>query len=230
MSRTPCFLSLLRRYALLLVVGGAGFVGVAFCAQRDTLAAPAAPTDGGPLARIKQTNERVSRILKSKTGDTPAARAEMATIVNGLLDYDEVARRSLAQHWETLSAAQRKEFVETLRQLIEKNYEKQLRTHLDYAVAYNGQEVDDAQATVSTTVKVHTKGKSTETNIDYKLRKADTRWLVWDVITDDVSMVRNYRDQFNKIIAKDSFSGLLQKMRKRIADLDQPASDSGAIK
>lgn len=215
-------LTALLGVALLAALLAASLAGVG-----AALAAPPA-ADGSPMARIKQTNDRVSRILKSKSGDTATARTEMQGIVDGLIDYDEVARRALAQHWEPLSAAQRKEFVATLRELIEKNYEKQLRTRLDYAVAYRGEQIDNEQATVATTVKVHTKGKSTETNIDYRLRKDGARWMVWDVITDDVSMVRNYRDQFNKIIAKESFDGLLKKMRKRIADLDHPDADSNA--
>ena len=67
---------------------------------------------------------------------------------------------------------------------------------------------------MATVVKVRTKGKSTDMSVDYKMRKG-ARWQVYDVITDDVSMVRNYRSQFHKIITTESYDALLKKIRKR---------------
>lgn len=180
---------------------------------------------GTPLAQIKATNDRIDKVLKSKkSADDPAARAEMRAIVNGFLDYDELARRSLGIHWEKLQKPQREEFTRTLRELIEKSYEKRLRTDLDYSISYGAETMKGEDATVATTVKVKTKGKSTDASIDYKLRKVGDKWLVFDVITDEVSMVRSYREQFNKIISTEGFDELLKKMRKKIAETDSGTS------
>jgi phospholipid transport system substrate-binding protein len=182
----------------------------------------------GPMAQLKQSNERIDRLLKRKKGaDEPAARTEMKSIVNGFLDYDELAKRSLSQHWEQLSAGQRDQFIKTLRELIEKNYVKQLRSNLDYAVEYKGEEVTGDDAKVGTVVKVRTTGKSTDTDIDYRLHKVGEKWLVYDVVTDEVSMVKNYRSQFHKIITEKSFDELLGKMKKRIAETDAATTPAG---
>jgi phospholipid transport system substrate-binding protein len=212
---------------------GAACAFVALPAPRALAATAAAAT---PTAQVKQTNERLDKLLKSKkSGNESAAKQEMKSIVNGFLDYDELARRSLANHWEEITPAQRKEFVETLRELIEKNYLKQLETNLDYQVVYKGEQATADDATVSTLVKVHTKGKSTDTPIDYKMKKVGERWMVYDIVTDDVSMVKNYRQQFHKIITTDHdhFEGLLRRMRNKI-DSGQgdkaTASDGGTTK
>src|SRR5205814_2984203 len=104
-----------------------------------------------------------------------------------------------------------------LRELIERNYVKQLRTNLDYQVLYNNEEVKENEATVSTTVKVKTQGKATDADIVYRLRRDGDRWVVWDVITDESSMVRNYRSQFAKIISEKSYDELIKKMKSKLA-------------
>jgi phospholipid transport system substrate-binding protein len=175
---------------------------------------------GGPMATLKQINGDVDKLLKSNPADgTPAAqkqKADIKALAGKLLDYSELARQSLSQHWEKLTPPQRNEFVSTLRELIERNYVKQLRTNLDYKVDYNNEEMKGDQATVSTTVKVKTQGKATDADIVYKLRRDGERWVVWDVITDEVSLVRNYRSQFQKIITEKSYDELIKKMKSKL--------------
>ena len=177
---------------------------------------------GTPTAQIVRTNERIDKLLKSRKGaDDPAAKAEIRAIAGGLLDYDELARRALSRHWDELKPAQRVDFARTLRQMIEKNYEKKLKsTDVDYKITYRDETVKGDEAVVPTSVKVKTKGKSTDTSVDYKMKKAEGGWAVYDIVTDEVSMVKTYREQFDKIITQESFDALLKKMRKRIQEIE----------
>ena len=197
-----------------------------FALTASLLVAPAfarAATAPSATTQLKQQNDRIDKLLKQKrAGADGAAKEEMRSIVNGLLDYEELSKRALANHWGEITAAQQAEFVKTLRELIEKNYLKQLQTNLDYEVIYKGETGTADDASVSTLVKIRTKGKSTDTPIDYKMKKVGERWLVYDVITDDVSMVKNYRQQFNKIISNEGFDALLKKMRTKIKEADEP--------
>ncbi len=178
----------------------------------------------GPMATLKQKNGEFERLLKQKVDKGTTAeqkqKDEIKQLASTLLDYDELARRALAQHWEKLSATQQKEFVTTFRELIERNYVKQLRTNLDYQVQYKNEEVDGDGATVSTMVKVRTQGKSTDAEIVYKMKKATDGWRVWDVITDEVSLVRNYKTQFNTIITEQSYDALIKKMKSKLKEGD----------
>jgi phospholipid transport system substrate-binding protein len=181
-----------------------------------------AAAGGGPMATLKLKNGEVDKLLRQKhdTGSPGEKKQkdEIKALAGTLLDYGELSKRSLAAHWEKLSAPQRTEFVATLRELIERNYVKQLRANLDYQVIYKTEQIDGAEATVSTVVKVKTQGKSTDAEIIYKLRKDAEDWRVYDVITDEVSLVRNYRTQFNKIITEKSYDELIKKMKTKLAE------------
>jgi phospholipid transport system substrate-binding protein len=184
------------------------------------VAAPAAA--GGPMATLKSKNSDVDKLLRQKVEKGSPAETkqkdEIKQMAGTLLDYDELAKKSLVGHWDKLTPAQQKEFVSTLRELIERNYVKQLRSNLDYQVQYKTEEIEGEQAVVTTIVKVRTQGKNTDAEIVYKMRKTPDGWRVWDVITDEVSLVRNYRTQFNKIITEQSYEALIKKMKNKLAE------------
>jgi phospholipid transport system substrate-binding protein len=205
------------------------FFGVAFAVLPFTSFALAGGL--GPLATLKLKNGAVDRLLRQRvtTGspEEQKVKDEIKSLAGTLFDYSELARRSLADHWIKLTAAQRTEFVATLRELIERNYVKQLRTNLDYSVSYKNEEVSGEEATVISIVKVKTQGKATDAEIVYKMKRpaeaaAESAWLVYDVITDEVSLVRNYRSQFGKIIAEKSYDELIKKMKSKLHEQTQP--------
>jgi phospholipid transport system substrate-binding protein len=184
----------------------------------------AAGAPGGPMSTLKQKNGEVDRLLRQKVEKgTPAEtkqKDEIKQMAATLLDYDELAKKALAAHWDKLTPAQQKEFVSTLRELIERNYVKQLRSNLDYQVQYKNEEAEGDQATVTTVVKVNSSGKKTDAEIVYKMKKATDGWHVWDVITDEVSLVRNYKTQFNKIITEQSYDALIKKMKSKLKETE----------
>ena len=185
------------------------------------LVAAAAPP-GGPLATLKTKNTEVDKLLRQKVEkDTPQEKKqkdEIKQLAGSLLDYSELARRSMAQHWDTLKPQQRDEFTTTFKQMLENNYVKQIRTNLDYQVQYKEEQIKGEEATVQTVVKVKTKGKSTDAEIVYKLRLAGDKWMVWDIITDESSLLRNYKSQFHRIITEQGYDKLLEKMRNKLKE------------
>lgn len=174
------------------------------------------------MSTLKAKNGEVDKLLRNKVEKgTPAEQKqkdEIKQLAATLLDYDELAKRALAGHWEKLTPAQRKEFVSTLRELIERNYVKQLRSNLDYQVQYKGEQLESDDAIVTTIVKVKSAGKNTDAEIIYKMHKVGAEWRVWDVVTDEVSLVRSYKTQFNKIITEQSYDALLKKMKSKLTE------------
>ena len=173
-----------------------------------------------PMQVLKKSNDEVRQILKQAKGGTPSTeqKERIKRIVNGFLDYEELAKRSLSDQWGKLKPAQRTEFVQVFRDLIERNYVKQLRSNVDYEIEYKNEEVKGADAIVHSTVRAERKGRSAETTIDYKLTEKGGHWAVYDVITDDVSLLRNYRSQFARIIERDGFPSLLAKMKRKLSE------------
>jgi phospholipid transport system substrate-binding protein len=174
----------------------------------------------GPSATLKSKNGEVDKLLHQKaTAGSPEEKKvkdEIKAMAGTLFDYEELAKRSLADHWATLKPAQQTEFVSTLKQLIERSYTRQLKSNMDYKVEYKGEHLDGKEATVTSIVKVKTKGKDTDAEIVYKLKESPSAWLVYDVITDEVSLVRNYRTQFGKIINEKGYDELVRKMKSKL--------------
>ena len=181
----------------------------------------AAAGKAGPGTKaVRGANETIAAALQQKvepgSAEEKALAAKVTESVRGFLDVDELGKRALADHWEKLTDAQRTEYLTLLRGLIEDNYVKGLRANLDYEVVYKGEtEQADKTRLVKTEVKTKRRGRPYTVKVDYVLRQEGKTWKAYDVATDGVGLVENYRAQFNKIIAKDGFDGLIAKMKKK---------------
>ena len=192
-------------------------------AQGAAAKAPAAqaPAKSGPgSAAVKAANDKISTLLKQKPAPGSKEEKDLAgkvtTSVRDFLDIDELGKRAMADQWSKLSAAQQQEFLSTLRALIEDNYVRGLRSNLQYTVDYNGETTDkDGNVVVATTINTKRKNRAFKIQIDYVLKKDGGKLKAWDVKTDGVGLVENYRTQFNKIVDKEGFTGLIARMKKK---------------
>jgi len=182
------------------------------------------PANSNPLAELKKSNDQLDKILRKKypnwSPEAEAQKAEVRKLVGGFLDYPELARRSLAKHWDGLTPAQRREFVNTLRDLVERSYLKQVTGDPNYNIKYTKEEKSGSEAKVEATLNTVSRGKKVAIALEYHLIYKD-HWLVYDVITDEQSMLENYRAEFNKIINKDGFDALLKRMKKKLEEKDE---------
>ncbi|MBN8615250.1 MAG: ABC transporter substrate-binding protein [Deltaproteobacteria bacterium] len=187
--------------------------------------APSAHAQTGPATRyLRQRNDEVNTILRraARTPDQRTQRsAEVTRILSDLLDYQELARRSLGTHWDQHTEAERREFVDLLRQLVERNYEQNLERVLEFEVSYTSETADTDGTVVRTEARSRTERRQPPVEITYTLHLQGNAWRVFDVVTDGVSLVRNYRNQFNRIITENGWPALITRMRDRLA---QPAS------
>jgi phospholipid transport system substrate-binding protein len=182
------------------------------------------PANSSPMAELKKSNAQLDKVLqKNKPNWSPEAeleRAEVKKLVGSFLDYQELAHRSLAKHWDKLTPKQRDEFVETLRKLVERRYLKQVHGSPKYNIKYDKEEKNGSEADVTATLNTTSHGKKAKVALEYKMLWKDGHWVVYDVITDEQSMLENYRAEFNKIINKDGFDALMKKMRKKLDEKD----------
>jgi phospholipid transport system substrate-binding protein len=186
-------------------------------------AAAATPSSAGPgTTAVKQANETISALLKQKappnSKEEKALAAKVTTSVRGFLDIDQLGKRAMADNWDKLTKAQQDQFLQLLRALIEDNYVRGLRANLSYEVEYVGESTDAAgNVIVTTKVKTQRKGRPYTIEVGYVLVKDGGKLRAWDVKTDGVGLVENYRTMFNKIIAKEGFDGLIAKMKSKQA-------------
>jgi ABC-type transporter MlaC component len=184
-------------------------------------AAPSTPPSGtSPMADLKKSNAALKKLFQKQppswSPEHDAKRSEMRRIVNGFLDFEELSHRALARHWESINPKQRDEFVGVLRDLIERNYIKQVNGQPNYELHFRKEAITNGEATVEATLDASRNDKKVAVEMVYKLLFKSGRWLVYDVITDEQSMLENYRAEFNKIITKESFDALLKRMKKRL--------------
>ena len=184
----------------------------------DKVAPP--PASSSPMAELKKSNEKLDKVLqKNRPNWSPEAelqREEVRKLVGSFLDYGELARRSLARHWDTITAKQREDFVNTLRELVERSYLKQVHGNANYNIKYEKEMKDGNEATVTGVLNTMARGKKVKIALEYKMIWKGDHWVVYDVVTDEQSMVENYRAEFNKIINKDGFDALLKRMKKKL--------------
>jgi phospholipid transport system substrate-binding protein len=187
---------------------------------------PASPPPAGssPMAELKKSNERLDKVLQRNRPDwSPEAelqRAEVRKVVGSFLDYQELAHRALAKHWDTINPKQREEFVETLRELVERSYLRQVHGNPNYQIKYEKETKEGNEADVVGTLLTSSRGKKVKIALEYKMMWKD-HWVVYDVVTDEQSMLENYRAEFNKIINKEGFEALLKRMKKKLDEKEE---------
>ncbi len=183
----------------------------------------AAQAADGPGTKVVRTaNDTIAVLLRQKA--TPKSEeekklaAKVTTSVRDFLDVDLLGQRALVDNWKAMTPAEQTELLGTLRALIEDSYIKGLRANLDYAVAYVGESTQaDGTLLVKTTITTKRRGRPLVIKVDYVLEAQAGKLRCFDVKTDGVGLVENYRAQFNKIIKKDGVAGLIAKMKKKRA-------------
>jgi phospholipid transport system substrate-binding protein len=166
----------------------------------------------GPGATLRQKNEAMTALLRAGAADK---QKELHALAAALIDYAAFARASLAEHWDGLK--KRDELVATFKQMLESRYLAQLRGQLDCVVTWAEEEVDGAEASVTALVQCNAKGRAAEEENVYKLRRgSDGAWRVRDIVSDEISLVRNYKTQFHKIIGEQGADRLIEKMKSKL--------------
>lgn len=180
------------------------------------------PADSSPMAELKKTDTQLKKLIAKQppswSPEKDAKTSEVRKLVNNFLDFEELARRSLAKHWDTITPAQRREFTDTLHELVERSYLKQVHGQANYDVHFDREEKNGREATVFATLDTMSRGKKVQVALEYKMLWKRGKWLVYDVVTDEQSLLETYRAEFNKIINKESFDALLKRMKKKLEE------------
>ena len=164
---------------------------------------------------LEQKHEAVERVMRQPAN---ARRdATLTRMLTELLDYEELSRRALGSHWDEQDEASRQEFVTLLRQLVERNYRTNLQRTLSFEIRYEGTEARGTETLVRTRARDRNNRRAPPVAIDYLLKREGSAWRVVDLTVDEgLSMVQNYQRQFNRIIRREGWDGLMTRMRSRL--------------
>jgi phospholipid transport system substrate-binding protein len=186
------------------------YISVAFVLARGEPALAGAPTE-----QIQSAIEKVTSILRDSTLQTEAKRKELRQTVYPKFDFAEMARRSLGNHWQRRSPDEQRDFVRLFTEMVEQAYMQNIEAYQGEKVIILGEKPDKEFAQVDT--KIVTK-KGEEFAVSYKLHQTSSEWKIYDVVIENISLVNNYRSQFNRVIAQSSYDELFRKMKDKQFD------------
>ena len=197
---------------------------VALLVVRSGAASAATSAESDMCAKLADTSaeryvcskhyELIALLAQPKT----ASRDQKITaVMDRVFDYDDLARRSLAEEWANRSQTERDEFKGLLEQLVRQSYRKHLDKTVGWDVTYGTPTNAEGGRRVPSTAKHKTDKRKEPVGIDYLLHEKKGQWRVFDVVIEGSSLVRNYQSQFRKIIHKKGFKELIDRMKRRLA-------------
>ena len=177
---------------------------------------------GVPTEQIKTTVEKALVVLKDPQLKTPAKMSErrdqLRQILFARFDFTEMARRALGANWRRRTPQEQEEFVRLFTEVLERAYAGIIESYSDEKILYTNERIDGSFADVGSKI-VTSKGE--EYSINYKAHLVSNEWKVYDVVAENISLVNNYRSQFTRVIAHESYDELVRRLKNK-ADFDAP--------
>ena len=179
-----------------------------------------------PTEVVRSTLTEVFRILEDEKLKDPAKliprRHILEEVIASHFDYREMSKRALAAHWVPLTTGEREEFVEIFKNFLSDHYAEKIEGYSGQQVFYLSEQIEGNYAEVRTELR----STKVEIPMDYRLHMKEGTWHAYDIIADGVSLVKNYRSQFEKIIRSDSYQELVRRLRERTVGEDKKTKAS----
>jgi len=166
---------------------------------------------------VKMTLSEVLATLGNQNLKPPDKRRKIEEIVASRFDYREMSKRTLASQWGRLTEREQEEFVKLFQSFLSDRYAGRIQDYSGEKVEYLGERLEGPYA------EIRTKMVSSKTDypLDYRMINKDGRWYAYDIIADGVSLVKNYRSQFEKIIRAESYAELVKRLKDRTLPEDR---------
>ena len=176
---------------------------------------------GEPLEMVRSSVEKVVAVLKDSRLKSPEKKKEridrLKEIINPIFDYDEMARRALGAHWRRRTPAEQEEYLTLFRLFIEKVYADKVDLYEGERIVVGRETIDGDYAEVESKV-INARGE--ENPVIFRIRRADGKWRVYDAVVENISVVQNYRSQFDRVISKSSYDELRKLLKDKSAQIE----------
>jgi phospholipid transport system substrate-binding protein len=190
--RTPAIAALAVVAALTLPAGGSAWAG--------------------PTEQLREYTDQVIKVLDDPALARGDRRAAIRKIAHEAFDVNETARRVLARHWQARTPAERDEFTQLFADLLERTYIARLDEYGGERIRYVGESIDGELATVRARIVTRA---GVEVPVESRMVRRGERWLIYDVLIENVSLVANYRSQFDRIVRSSSYEDLVRRLKQK---------------
>lgn len=169
-------------------------------------------------ADLRGTIDQVLKIVSDKNlqKDPTLRREKLRQAIAQRFNYKQMVMRSLAKNYNERSDEEREEFTGLFKKLLENSYASKIENYQDETINYVDEKIKGNYAMVRTQIV----RKDGVIDVDYKMLKDNSQWLVYDFVIEGVSLIRNYRSQFSKIISTESYGALVSKLSKKVDELE----------
>ena len=171
---------------------------------------------GAPTDQLRGSIDLVLKIVTDpelkKEARTAERRRRIRAVVNQIFDFTEISQRSLGRHWQARTPGEREQFVALFGDLLENAYITKIESYSGEKIQYPGDVVAGDLALVKT--RIVTK-QQTEIPVDYRMFLNGGRWAVYDVSIEGISLIGNYRTQFNAVIQRSGYPDLVAKLKAK---------------
>lgn len=169
-----------------------------------------------PMEQLQETIQQVTLAMNgaAKKGD-PELREKLRDTLMPRFDWNEMAKRALGKHWSA-NPSRQQEFVAAFTEFLGNSYIGKIGSYKDEKIIFVHESIENNLAQVDTKI---VSGKGEPTSVNYRLRRVQEEWKIYDVVVEDISLVGNYRSQFSRILAKGSFDDLIQKLKEKEAQV-----------
>jgi phospholipid transport system substrate-binding protein len=177
----------------------------------------ALPVQAGPSPReqVQQTIDQVLEVLRNKAITGQPRRETLTRLIRARFDFTIMSQRTLGKYWKEASAQEQARFVALFSDLLEASYIGRIEAYSDETVSYLAERVEGDMAEVDTTIR----SGNIDIPINYRLVLEHGQWFVYDVIIEEVSLIKNYRNSYGEIVRKEGYAGLFVRMEEKIREL-----------
>jgi phospholipid transport system substrate-binding protein len=188
-------------------------IGILFLAVALTASTANA---GLPTDQIKATVDKAVLVLKDPrlkpAAKSKERRDQLRQILFSRFDFTEMAKRSLGANWRRRTPQEQEEFVRLFTELLERAYADIIESYTDEKITYTYERIDGSYADVASKIMT---SRGEEYSINYKVHLISNEWKVYDVVAENISLVNNYRSQFNRVISNASYEELVRRLRDK---------------
>ena len=173
---------------------------------------------GPPTDQVRAYTDQVLKVLQSQTLSLPERRSAIGHIASEAFDVSETAQRALGVHWQLRTPAEREEFVRLFANLLEQTYVSRIDQYGGERIAYLGEQIDGERAIVR--ARIETRDGIEVLPVESRLLFKGNRWFIYDIVIAKMSLISNYRAQFERVIRTASYEELVRRLQGRIALLN----------
>ena len=173
---------------------------------------------GAPTDQLRTYTDQILKVLESPGLSLPEKRAAVRKLASEVFDTMETAQRVLGQHWQPLNQTQREDFAKLFANLLEQTYISRIDEFGGERLTYVSEQVDGERAVVRARIITN---KGTEVPVESRLLLKGDRWLTYDILVENLSLISNYRSQFDRVIRQQGYPELVKRLQARVEALNE---------